>query len=72
MFYRGWTIERFEGTQLGHKTNSGLRGQLGIGTHRKVKGWELRGPDGGAKCVDTLKEAKAYIDAYEGGESCKT
>ena len=63
--YRGFRIERYEGFQMGHKTNAGLRASLGLGTCRKYKGWQLFYPDSdGSKIVDTLKEAHEYIDAY--------
>jgi hypothetical protein len=64
--YRNWKIERVEGTQVGHTTNAGTLARAGIGTKRKVNGFLIHYPDGGTKWFDTLKEAKAYIDKYEG------
>ncbi len=67
--YRGWTIEPDEGTQIGHSLpgSRSSRAQIGLGTHRKWKGYVLTyPPDGATKLVDTLKEATAYIDQYMG------
>ena len=65
--YRGYTIEPFEGFQLGYKTangGGGLRKSLGIGTARKCKGYTATGPDGHTFTADTLKEAKRRVDSY--------
>jgi hypothetical protein len=67
--YRGWTIEPYDGTQVGYSVPR----QDGIGTRpgrgRNVTGYLLSGPDGAKKIVDTKKAAKEYIDAYEGEET---
>lgn len=67
--YRGWSITPDESTQVGHKL-SGSRSvlaQVGIGTHRKVKGYVLTyAPDDATKMVSSLKEAYEYIDNYMG------
>ncbi len=62
--YRGYRLERFDGTQFGHKTGGGLRASLGIGTQRKVSFWEASGPDEHTFTADTLKDAKRRIDSY--------
>jgi len=70
--YRGWTIEPDEGTHIGYKLPGSRRlsQQIGSGTHRKWKGYVLTyPPDGATKLVDTLKEAKEYIDSYMGPAS---
>ena len=70
--YRGWRITPFAGTQIGHKLpgSRSLSAQLGFGTHRKIKGYEVHYPDrDGIKVVSTLKAARAYIDDYLGPDA---
>lgn len=62
--YRGWRIDSWEGTQMGHTTNAGTLARAGIGTKRKVKCWEVHYPHGGSTTLDTLRAAKQYIDRY--------
>jgi len=67
--YRGWRIVPYEGTHVGYKLpgSRNLSAQIGIGTHRKIRGYEIYYPDrGGSKVVPTMKAARAYIDDYEG------
>jgi hypothetical protein len=69
--YRGWRITPFEGTAMGYQLpeSRNLRAQLGFGTHRKFKGYEVHYPEGGVKIVKTIKAARAYIDDYLGPEA---
>ena len=69
--YRGWRITPFEGTAIGYQLpeSRNLRAQLGFGTHRKFKGYEVHYPEGGVKIVKTIKAARAYIDDYLGPEA---
>lgn len=76
--YRGWTIEPFEGTHIGYKlpNSRNIRPQIGRYTHRKIKGYQITAPPdetgyAATKHVDTLKEAHAYIDSYEGGPASR-
>jgi hypothetical protein len=62
--YRGWTIEPYEGTQVGYTTHG--RGYTSFGKGRKVHGYVINYPEGGSKFVNTLKEAKKCIDEYLG------
>mgnify|MGYP001617424426 CR=1 FL=1 len=63
--YRGFRIEKYEGIQMGHRTNRSGNSRVGIGTSRNYSGYQLFYPDSdGSKVVDTLKEAKQYIDSY--------
>lgn len=62
--YRGWTIAPYEGTHLGYVTASGKRGK-----GRHYKGYVVTGPSDEtgytpSKIVDTLAEARAYVDNY--------
>jgi hypothetical protein len=71
--YRGWLIEPYEGTQIGHKlpNSRNVMQQIGARTHRKFMGYILsygHGSDAYTKIVDTLKEGYAYIDDYMGPE----
>ena len=60
--YRGWTVEKYEGVQVGYRTATGF------GKGRKTGGYLLtKSEDGAKKFVSNLKEAKEYIDDYEGG-----
>jgi hypothetical protein len=64
MEYRGWKIDRFEGTQLGYRTENGKRGK-----GRTVRGYAVIGADlETPKIVATIKEAKSYVDSYLGTE----
>lgn len=59
--YRGMTITKSEGTQVGYQTTKGR------GKGRKSSGYEIADEDGKTiKFVSTLKEAKAYVDQYVG------
>lgn len=70
--YRGWLIEPYEGTHVGYKLpgSGSLSAQIGMHTHRKIKGYLVYYPAGeghlNGKHVDTLREAKEYIDNYLG------
>ena len=61
VIHRGWRIEKWAGQHVGYQTGTGK-----FGKGRKSSGWLIHYPDGGGKIVDTLKEAKHYIDVYEG------
>lgn len=65
VIHRGWRIEKHAGQQVGYQTGTGK-----FGKGRKTSGWLIHYPEteGRAvgKIVDTLKEAKHYIDVYEG------
>jgi hypothetical protein len=63
--YRGWKIEKTVATQLGYMIREGKD----FGRGRKVAGYWIHYPDGGAKLVKTLKQAREYIDEYLGPES---
>ena len=69
--YRGWRITPFKGTAMGYQLpeSRNLSAQLGFGTHRKFKGYEVHYPEGGVKIVKTIKAARAYIDDYLGPEA---
>lgn len=59
--YRGWIVEKYEGVQLVYRTS------VGPGKGRKIGGYLLtKSEDGAKKIVGNLKEAKEYIDEYEG------
>ena len=65
--YRGWRIvHEHEVVQLGYVTATNKRGK-----GRKLSQWLIEYPEseglGGGKYVNTLKDAKAYIDEYLGG-----
>ncbi|KKW45856.1 MAG: hypothetical protein UY96_C0013G0013 [Parcubacteria group bacterium GW2011_GWB1_56_8] len=68
--YRGWRIEPTEGIQTGHRLPNSLsiRKQIGSGTHRKYKGYVVSHPEEypGGKVVDTIREARQYVDRYLG------
>jgi hypothetical protein len=66
--YRGYTIERVEAVQVGHKTERSASARAGIGTSRKVRGYHVRMELGYRKWAGTLREARAYIDSYLGRE----
>lgn len=76
--YRGANIESYEGNQVGYDlpNSIGTRAKVGISNSRKFKGYEITGLPGqvGSKLVDTLKQAKQYIDNYlgENDKSIKT
>ena len=65
VIHRGWRIEKSAGRQGNYMTETGK-----FGKGRKVSGWLIHYPEtegrAGNKFVDTLKEAKHYIDVYEG------
>ena len=63
--YRGWKIAPCEAVQLGYRIGEGMKSRPGKG--RKLKGYTLTyAPDAREKFVDTLKEAREYIDNYMG------
>lgn len=63
--YRGWEIKPYEGVQLGYHTGEGAKSRPGKG--RKVRGYVCAyAPDACEKIVDTLKQAREYIDQYMG------
>lgn len=64
--YRGWSIARIEGRQVGYSTDTGKRGK-----GRQSNGYTLSHPEhypSGGKFVSTVKEAKEYIDTFMGDE----
>lgn len=60
--YKGWTITRSIGTQLGYSTPHKL-----FGRGRKIKGYEVSHPEHrpSPKWCDTLAEARAYVDSWD-------
>lgn len=70
--YRGWTIEKFEGTHVGYALpgSRSIMARVGAHNHRKIKGYTVHYPPeeghAGGKFVSTMKEAKKYIDDYLG------
>lgn len=64
VIHRGWRIEKWAGGHVGYRTETGK-----FGKGRKSSGWLIHYPETegtGGKIVDTLKEAKHYIDVYQG------
>lgn len=65
VIHRGWRIEKWAGHVGGYMTETGK-----FGKGRKSSGWLIHYPEteghAAGKIVDTLKEAKQYIDVYEG------
>ena len=67
MVYKGFTIERTEGTHIGYRLEGArsIGKQLGFDTHRKGVFWYVSDPDGRhVKVTDTLRDAKRYVDEY--------
>lgn len=65
-YYRGFLVERFEGTSARPVTYAGLcRGEM-TGGHRKERGYLISLPDGGSKLVPSRKRVVEYIDNYLG------
>jgi hypothetical protein len=63
--YRGMKITKSEGVQVGYSTATQIRGK-----GRKVSGYDITDDEGTTiKFVDTLKEAKAYVDSYVGDQT---
>lgn len=62
MQYLGFTItHESTATQLGYQTATGKRGK-----GRKISAWFVSDADGRhLKTCDTLREAKAYVEAYD-------
>lgn len=67
MEYRGFRIERQEGTQIGHKRENSrsIGDRLGFNTHRKVTVWLVYDAEGRYLSTrDTLRDAKRYAEEY--------
>lgn len=67
MTYKGFTIERVEGTHVGYRIESArtLSKRLGFNTHRKGVFWHIADHEGRhVKVTDTLRDAKRYVDEY--------
>lgn len=64
IYYRGWTIQVEVVVQVGHKRplSRNPLDAAGIGTRRNVRVYVLKGPDGSERNMDTMKEAKEYVD----------
>jgi hypothetical protein len=76
IIYRGWIIRKSEGTHIGYTlpNSRNISQRIGTRTHRKWQGYEIQYPEsegtgGRVKLVDTLKEAKEYIDSYLGSSA---
>ena len=72
MTYRGWEIEKVtDAVNVGYRPDTvsyaGTARAKIIHHTRKVSGYYVHYPDGGARWCDTLKEAKRYIDNYLDG-----
>lgn len=63
--YKGYTLAKYEGVQMGHTTNAGLRASLGIGTKRKVSGVSVTDAEGYERLFDTLRDAVAWVDRQD-------
>ncbi len=74
--YRGWIIEPYEGTHVGYMLpgSRSISQKIGSHTHRKIRGYLVSWPeeDRPPKFVDTIREAKIYIDNYMGTEENPT
>ena len=67
--YRGFKVEAYEGTNVGYAPQRHNKQTHTLTNRtRQVKGYDIHYPDGGSKFVDTLKEAKEYIDNWHGDE----
>ena len=55
---KGYKLEKFEGTQIGHTTPSGIRTR-GV---RKSSGWMVIDPDGYSRFFDNKSEGQKFID----------
>ena len=60
--YKGWSVERYEGSQVGYRTEAGAAGR-----GRKVKGWFVSHPEYSpkGKLLDTIRAAQEYIDSFD-------
>lgn len=69
--YRGWRIERIEAWNIGYDIPARSSSTISHrGRGRQFNGFEIFYPDSsGSKVFTTLREARAYIDRYEGDEN---
>ena len=74
--YRGWIIEPYEGTHVGYRLpgSRSISQRIGSHTHRKIRGYLVSYPeeDRPPKYVETIRDAKTYIDNYMGTEENPT